>query len=155
MEKVIKSFLCHEWGHALMTFILLGDDSVDTIIIEDTFERIDGHTVIDFIKRQHLTNEQELLIYVSGVVAENICGYSKVKMHRGTDETFIKKFLPKKQERIALFDEAFKILSPYKETLEKLTDDSFSNYPKERIDGCIYYRIFRDEICALLKKHIK
>ncbi len=154
MDRITEITICHEWGHALMAFAIMGGDIVDTIEIEDSFYRVNGHTALDYIKRMELTNEQNLLILYGGITAEKICEYTKSSYHRGTDWNKIRVLLPNRQDRLLYAEKALKILLPYKEALEKLTKDTIQLYPTERDNNdSIYFRLFRDEIKTMISKY--
>ena len=151
----IEQIICHEWGHTLMAYNLLGMEIIESIEIDDTFFEVYGHTNLSLWKVGDLTNEQKTLILFGGITAEKICKYTKSSYHKGTDWDKIRLLLPNTQERFFYAEKATKILLPYKEILEKITKDTLFFYPTERDSNKrIYYRLFRDEIATMINRYI-
>lgn len=145
MDKYTEAVICHEWGHALLGYFLFGSRSVESIEFRDNFLNLYGHT--NMIYNNEPTEENQVLLLYGGITAENICGYSRVLMHKGTDADKICLLIPDKRQRSETGDIARNMLAPYKDSLEWLTKTTIEHYPKERDEnGCIYYRIFHDEL---------
>ena len=143
----LRQVICHEFGHVLITTILYGVDMIERMEVIGTIERIDGHThmkrfpdltqeeteMLKVGRGEEITGLQEryndlmkkakdVRFLFGGIVAENICGYTKVKMHRGTDADKIKSMMPNKQQQIEIWSEVYNLLEPHKNLLNALTD---------------------------------
>lgn len=151
IDNLIEQSICHEWGHALMCYLQANDIRfVETIEIENTLEKVDGHTrYFDFDNK--LSDEQKMFILIGGVTAETICGYSKVVIHRGTDAQELKKLLPPSEIPI-LKEKAIDMMFPYKSALEWLTKTTIELYAQS--DDLTYFRIFKDDLSEMMKKAI-
>lgn len=153
IDKMLESTICHEWGHALIIFLLYGMDSLETIEIIDSPEKVDGHTTWSIF--EDVSFENRIFIYFGGIAAERICGYSNVLLHKGTDERALSNMLPHKQQRIEYAEKVIKMLEPYKAAIEWLTKKTIEQLPGRDDKYCIYHRIFRDELKQLLIEAIK
>ena len=165
-DKTTESVICHEWGHALAAYLLWGKECLDTIeFIENGFN-VDGHTMLHYTRYDpdraeeitivDQTEKRYMVELLAGVAAENICGYSKVFLHKGTDADKTCAFMPNKKEREKIKDEVLELLEPHKASLEWLVKTTLERYPTERDEsGCIYYRIFRNELINWIEESLK
>lgn len=152
-DKALSSTICHEWGHALVNFLLYGEKSgLESIEIIDTVYRVDGHT--SFLA-EDVSLENKIMILFGGIAAEHICGYTRVLMHRGTDAQKLKALLPQKRERDKYAEKVVSMLEPYKASLELLTHNTVEQLPERDNENCMYHRIIRDELRELLSEAIK
>lgn len=146
--KTDRAIFCHEFGHVLTTTLLFGYEIIEGIEVISTLERIDGHTQMKLTPtltqeemekldagrgEEMLTGYKErcedlwkkrndVRILFGGVVAEYICGYTKVKMHKGTDAEKIKNMIPDKLQQNQIWSEVCRLLEPCKCLLDALTD---------------------------------
>lgn len=146
MDRLTKSIICHEWGHALIAYLLLGGaKSIQSIEFVDTFVGIQGHT--NLFREKPPTKRQEIMILFGGMAAEKICGFTKVLTHRGTDANRLSALVPNKQERKQAGEAVIELLMPYKNSLEWLVTTTLEYFPTERDqNGYIYYRISKEEL---------
>ncbi len=114
LTKIDKATICHEFGHVLIATLLYGVEIIEGMEVIGTIERIDGHT--------YMKGFQDIRILFGGIVAENICNYTKTKMHRGTDADKIKSMMPDKQEQIKVWSEVYNLLEPHRNLLNALTE---------------------------------
>lgn len=122
--------MCHEFGHALTASLLYGTDVLESIEIVGNIQRIIGHTTVN---KPELADDTRILL--GGVVAEYLCGYTKARMHRGTDADRIKELCPAKEKQLSLWSEVYNLLEPHKGFLERLT-----------LYGCTRLTLFEDEM---------
>lgn len=147
LTKVDKATFCHEFGHVLTATLLYGVEIMERMEVIGTTERIDGHVYLkcypdltqeefEMLKvgrNEEITGLQQrykdlmkkvedVRILFGGIVAENICGYTKVKMHRGTDAEKIKSIIPDKQQQMKIWREVYNLLEPHRNLLNALTD---------------------------------
>ena len=139
-----KSIFIHEFGHILTIALVYGVDMIERVWIKGTLEGVDGHTVIknsllnitpgelERMKAGEVltitsygelkSDRSDVMVYFGGVVAEYICGYTKAKMHRGTDADKIKDIMPDKKQQAQVWGEVYSLLEPHKELIKSLAN---------------------------------
>ena len=150
INKVVKALFCHEWGHALTAFLVTDDlDVLESIRFDDIiYEGLHGYNDLNVL--YELTKEQYKLILCGGTAAENVCGYSDVVFHRGTDKDYLCELEPNEHERKKCKEKAVSLLRPHKKTLDKLVHETIKIYPDRQEDLYIHFRIFKDEMKKML-----
>ena len=141
INTLLRSSICHEWGHCLQYLLLGYIQFVSELEVIDSLYRVDGHlqttninVVLDKLdsscvsfRTMHLSEEENISIYVAGAVAEKICGYSEGVV-KGTDKNYINDISKDKKYINKIYKGVETKLTAYKGVLEDLTEITIKEY---------------------------
>lgn len=141
INTLLRSSICHEWGHCLQYLLLGYIQFVSELEVIDSLYRVDGHlqttdinVVLDKLdsscvsyRSMHLSEEEKISIYVAGAVAEKICGYSEGVV-KGTDKNYIDDISKDKKYINKIYKGVETKLTAYKGVLEDLTEITIKEY---------------------------
>lgn len=167
INTLLRSSICHEWGHCIQYLLLGYIQFVSELEIIDSFSRVDGHLkTIEMnivsekanlscasFRTMHLSEEENISIYVAGAVAEKVCGYSK-GIVKGTDKKYINDISKDKELINKIYNDVETTLTTYKVVLEDLTEITIKEYTEVyREDGKIKASVIipKDYILILLE----
>ena len=165
-DKLFKSTICHEWGHCLQ--YLLGGyiKFVKALEVIDSFDRVDGHTHLEYailcdlktetsnsatVMIMNLNDVENISICLAGVIAEKICGYNK-GIVKGTDKAKIRSITTDKKFIDEIYDDVAKNMTPFRTVLDYLTEKTLENYITNDTDREIDLIISKEDIMILLKE---
>ena len=164
ITKTLKGAICHEWGHCLMYLIKGYIKFVKGIEIIDSFERVDGHTHINFVATEgnmelngaitcyvlELDNEEKISIFWGGPVAERICKYNKGVL-KGTDKTGVLEITKDKETIKAIENNVVELLTPFKSVLDYLTQETLNNCIVRSTEEENYIIISNEKMLAMFR----
>lgn len=168
INTLLRSSICHEWGHCLQYLLLGYIQFVSELEVIDSLFRVDGHLkTIELnivaekpdmscmsLRYMHLSEEENISIYVAGAVAEKICGYSEGVV-KGTDKNYINDISKDKKYINKIYKGVETTLTAYKGVLEDLTEITIKEYTEVYTeDGKrkAYVNIPKDYIYSLLEE---
>ena len=95
---------------------MYGDDVIKAITVTGNIYGANGHCYV--LKDTFLDPK----ILYGGIVAENLCGYTRAKRPYGTDGEKIRSMVKCKKEQSKLFDEVNNMLAPFKNAINELSE---------------------------------
>lgn len=141
----VRQTICHEWGHALMIYLLGFKDSLNEIVILSADEGYCSHEYYDCF------GSESVFVSLAGVGAELVCGYKKYFGVNGRwcKESDIEKVYVITDDPNVIWEHkkwVKETLMPYKRVLEVLVDDTLLFYSAEHTgEGCLY-KVPKDDI---------
>ena len=130
-----KDVICHEWGHYLVAYLLGKENHVERLEFHTTNNEtiIWGHNVYKPIVMKesqngfipdNLTDKENLLILYGGCVACNVTDMNGKRI-AGTDKEKVWNLTKTSQQRSEAESRVIEMLTPYKDTLRKLTEMTY------------------------------
>ena len=165
-DKLLKSTICHEWGHCLQYLIEGYIKFVKGLEVVDSLERVDGHTFIEYalpcdiitedttnvtMMFMYLDDAENISICLAGVIAEKVCGYNK-GIVKGTDKAKIKTITNDKQFIDKVYEDVVNKMTPFKSVLEYLTEKTIEKYIVTDTAKEISVVISKENMMSLLKE---